>query len=132
MAAGPYDGIYQSESHPSTYASVHQNGATLIVALFTIGGVTGVTVTGAFGTITKSDLDTWDLYQGAIIGSHATLKGETTFHACAPSIWFDVDKSGNAIITVTASETTALGLAQNVVCSAQANIGGTLKFNRAF
>jgi hypothetical protein len=31
MAAGLYDGIYQSASSPSTYASVHQNGATLIV-----------------------------------------------------------------------------------------------------
>lgn len=132
MAAGPYDGIYQSASSPSTYASVHQNGASLIVALFTIGGVTGVSVAGTFGMVSNANLDTWVLYQGAMIGTHAVLTGESTFHACSPSINFDIDSSGNAVITVTALARTALGVSQNVVCDAETRIGDTLKFNRAF
>ena len=132
MAAGPYDGIYQSVSSPSTYASVHQNGASLIVVLFTISGVTGVSVVGTFGKVTNANLDTWVLYQGAMIGTHAVLTGESTFHACSPSIDFDIDSSGNALITVTALARTALGAAQNVVCDAETRIGDTLKFNRAF
>jgi hypothetical protein len=132
FAAGPYDGIYQSTTDSNDYVSLHQSGNSVIIANFSVGAVTGVTLTGSFGTIGPRSLDTWELYQGTMTGTHGSISGEGPFRACNTSWSLDIDAAGNANATLTGVARTASGTAQNVNCGIAISIGTVVKFNRVF
>lgn len=131
-AAGQYDGIYQSTTSSDTYASVHQNGNVLIIALFD-----GMTSSGTtrfntpFGSITPSRLDYWDLYQGTISGSSAQIMGQTTFTGCNEIVSLEFDESG-ATATYQAFSNTAAGNRAGMQCGAGVPIGTTARLIRVF
>jgi hypothetical protein len=131
IAAGAYDGIYQSTANSKSYATVHQSGTSIIVAAFDIDSVSGVSISGSFGRVT-GNLSTWELYQGSISGSHATVIGEGVYGSCKMGSTINFDAAGNAIVTITSLAQTAKGMTQNVNCWANSTVGAVIKFNRAF
>ncbi len=131
IAAGVYDGIYQSAVNAKSYATLHQSGNSVIVAVFDIDAVTGAILTNKSGQI-NGNLDTWELYQGTISGTRANIVGETNFKTCKIGITLDFDAVGNVTSSVTSMVQTAKGAAQGVNCFAGSAIGTVVKFNRAF
>ena len=122
-ATGPYDGIYQETNSP-VYWSVHQNGTSLIVTLYTNTSLTGQSLTFSTGqTYTPPIFDTWSLISGSINGANATISGMVNFRACTISMNLTFtpasgSTAGSAAISLTSVTPTAAATAQGFNCAA--------------
>lgn len=125
-AVGPFDGIY---NNGGTYWSVHQNGNTLIITSYVTLPASNIYVSSPIGTVYPNQLSTFDLFQGQISGSSATVSGWFFHYACTVSI--NISFNGSSLTRFVAqSSNTAVGNASNVNCPALAN--GTAVFNKLF
>jgi len=132
VAAGPYDGIYQHPTRTSNYASVHQNGNSLIIALFDTMPASGVRMSTESGAVMPTRFDFWDLYQGAINGNLATMSGQTAFGGCVSTFALVFDAAGHATATFTSVTATALGTAQGLNCASGTAVGSSLAYTKVF
>ncbi len=93
FAGGPYDGIYQWDA--GYYLSVHQiGGGTLIGTIYWV--YTGNSV--PIGSRAVSEVDTFDLFHGQIVGSSATMTGTRFYRGCSPS--YDFTFNSDSSLTV--------------------------------
>jgi hypothetical protein len=87
---GPFDGIYQWDA--GYYLSVHQiGGGTLIGTIYWVYTEN----TELVGTRPVSEVDTFDLFHGQVVGSTATMAGTRFYRGCAASydFTFNTDSS---------------------------------------
>jgi len=90
FAGGPYDGIYQWD--PGYFLSVHRIGGDLLIGtiywVFTENTV-------QVGSRTLSETDSFDLLQGKLVGTTATMSGARFYRACKLSydLTFNADSS---------------------------------------
>ena len=116
FAAGPWDGIYKMSTEQ--YLSVHQNGSSIIVGMFSTFPPLGAIVNlGAGQRFYPLRSDVWDLFTGEISGSSVELKGEQAYGACFASISVNF-YAGGAEATRNYSVNTPAGTSQNVNCHA--------------
>ena len=116
IAAGPWDGIYKMSTEQ--YFSVHQNGSSVIVGLFSTFPPQGAVVNiGGGQRFYPQRSDVWDLFTGEISGSSVELTGEHAYGACFASISVNF-YAGGAEATRNYFVNTPAGTAQNVNCSA--------------
>jgi hypothetical protein len=92
LAAGQYDGIYLWS--PGYFLSVHQDGGTLIGSIYWVYTANSEQV----GRRAISEVDTFDLLNGPIVGSNATLTGTRFYRACTLS--YDLTFNSDSTLTV--------------------------------
>jgi hypothetical protein len=93
FAAWPYDGIYQWD--PGYFLSVHRiGGDTLIGTIYWNYTANSVQI----GTRTISEVDTFDLFHGQIVGSNATMSGPAFFKACLLSYVFTFNSDSSLTV----------------------------------
>jgi len=116
-ATGPYDGVYGAIGS-TNYVVVMQNGSTLATAvLATVSNAPTVSWGSATkGYVTPSQIGTWVVAIGPIIGNNATLTSTSDTSACTTVTSVRFDGAGNLTATDTSSTPTALGLASGYKC----------------
>jgi hypothetical protein len=126
--AGLYDGIYQWDT--GYYLSVHQKGdGALIGSIYW----TYTANTEQVGARTIPEADTFDLLQGQIVGSGATMSGTRFYRACTLS--YDLTFNANSTLTVRLnSVSNSPGVsAADVNCAARYNtVGSTWTIPRIY
>lgn len=133
VAAGPYDGIYQSARSNTTYISVHQNGGNMIAAIFgSLKNGGNTSFSNSAGSITPVNLETWEAVKGGIVGNVATLAGTVNYEGCEEIYRVVFDGNGGAVVTILSSVSTPRGFAYRLNCGAGAAIGSTLQFVKIF
>ena len=123
-----YDGIYQWD--PGYYLSVHRiGGGTLIGTIYWVYTENTVQV----GKRTISEVDTFDLLHGQIIGSSATMNGPVFFRGCLLS--YDFTFNSDSSLTVrqnSVGNSPGVGVA-DVNCAARYNsVGAARTIPRVF
>jgi len=132
-AAGPNDGIYQAAANSTKYVSLHQNGNTLIAAIYDSVSNSSVGFSTARGTIVPSKLDYWDVYSGQVIGNSVQLSGQTGFTGCSETLNITFGGSGTFTAIFQGITPTQAGVTAGLNCSAgNPPIGSTLIFTRVF
>lgn len=115
-AAGPFDGIYQTG--PKSYFSIHQLGDEMIIGEFSTVPAFGIVfTTGDRQAFVPERADVWDLFKGRLIGTSATLFGETIYGACNLSMTITFGQ-GVAFVTRNFLANTTAGTRQGVSCPA--------------
>jgi hypothetical protein len=116
LAAGPWDGIYQTG--PTDYLSIHQNGNTVIVGQFSTFSSLGLNVDIGDGQrFFPQRADVWNLLSGELNGSSATLTGEVSYGACLANYTITF-QPGAAFIARNYFSNTQAGAAQGIDCAA--------------
>ena len=93
FVAWPYNGIYQWGS--GYFLSVHRiGGDTIIGTIYWVYTDNPVQV----GTRIISEVDTFDLFDGQIVGSNVTMKGTRFFRAC--EITYDFIFNNDSSLTI--------------------------------
>lgn len=137
FAAGPYDGIYQYGSLP-VFASVHQNGNTMLMA--TMGTTPISNVNFAMGpgfAVRPSSIDNWTYAIGSINGNATRITGVAVFGACTVTTDLSFDGAGFLTSNFVSVENTAFANQQGVNCvtlyqTIAATIGTTLVMRKIF
>lgn len=132
MAAGPFDGLYQSETNEKSFFMVQQNVAQLLVtnyyALKTDGSI--AIYYNAF-TAKPSELLIWDAYMGPLKGDTATVTGLVINMMCDAT--FEVSLSATKLTVKLLKITqTAVGKTQSTPCSQLIPVGSTTSAKRVF
>ncbi len=132
FAAGPYDGVYQSNANPQIFYSLHQNGSALLMTTYT-GSPTDGTVEFRYGSTSykPSTVYVWEVQAGQVSGSRAILTGGTLQNACNVTIQLDMTPSEITGVVLSSSPSTS-GAAQGVPCTTLIPIGFTAKATRMF
>jgi hypothetical protein len=119
---GPYDGIYQWD--PGYYLSVHQiGGGTLIGTIYWVYTANSIPI----GSRTISEVDTFDLFHGQIVGVSATMTGTQFYRACTLS--YDFTFNSDSSLTVrqnSVSNSPGVNLA-SVNCAARYSAVGSVR-----
>lgn len=120
-SASPYDGIYQWDT--GHFLSVHQTGGgTLIGSIYWVYTAN----TEQVGKRLISESDTFDLLQGQIVGSSATMIGTRFYRACTLSYDFTFNRDSSLTVRLNSVSNT-LGVAPaDVDCAARYNPVGTV------
>ena len=93
VPVGLYDGIYQWED--GTYLSVHEiGGRTLIGTIYWVYKANSVQA----GTRTVAEADAFDLFNGPLVGTSATMTGTRFFRAC--TLAYDFTFNSDSSLTV--------------------------------
>lgn len=129
-AAGVYDGIYASPNSSTRYASIHQSGSAMIVAIFDTTTVPTILFSSPGGVVRANRFDYWDLYTGSISGNIAALTGQTAFGNCAMSMQVTFTSSA-ATFTASAMSNTSLGNANGTNCPGISQ-GNSLTFQKVY
>jgi hypothetical protein len=115
-SAGLYDGIYQWS--PGNYLSIHQRGARIIATIY-------LNADGSFSfnspdghILPVPQLDIFDLLNGSISGSRATISGTRFHRACNVSYNFAFSDNGDISVTKTAVSNTAAADLAGISCAA--------------
>jgi hypothetical protein len=120
-SASPYDGIYQWDT--GYYLSVHQiGGGALIASIYWVYDAN----TEQVGKRAIPAADTFDLLQGQIVGSTATITGTRFYRACTLS--YDLTFNSDSSLTVRLnSVSNSLGVSvADVDCVARYNPVGSV------
>jgi hypothetical protein len=118
-APGQYDGIYQWDT--GYYLSVHQiGGGTLIGTIYWVYTANSVPI----GNRTISAVDTFDLLQGHIAGSSATMSGTTFYRGCTPSYDFAFSSDSLTVRLISISNSPGVSVA-DVNCATRYNAVGS-------
>jgi hypothetical protein len=92
-SSSPYDGIYQWDA--GYFLSVHQtHGGTLIGTIYWVYSAN----TEQVGTYAVTDSDTFDLLQGQLVGSTATMTGTRFYRACEVSYDFTFNSDATLFV----------------------------------
>lgn len=96
MAAGQFDGVYQSTVNPEQFYAIHQNGNTLLLTAYgtmrtdgTIGINYGAT------QFRPPKLYTWDVQMGELQGNRAIMTGGSLQNGC--TVTYQLELSAGAI-----------------------------------
>ena len=119
-APGQYDGIYQWDT--GYYLSVHQiGGGNLIATIYWVYTANSVPI----GTRTISEVDTFDLLSGSIVGATATMTGTRFYRGCTPSYNFAFSGESITVRLNSISNSPGVNVA-DVDCAARYNpVGST-------
>jgi hypothetical protein len=121
VSAGLYDGIYQWAD--GYYLSLHQRGGGALVG--TIYWVYAAN-TEQVGKLAISEADTFDLLQGQIAGSSATLIGTRFYRACTLSYALTFNSDASLTVRLN-SVSNSLGVSvADVDCAARYNSVGSV------
>ena len=115
-SAGLYDGIYQWAD--GYYLSVHQIGGGAVKA--TIYWVY-TSNTAQVGRRTVSESDTFDLLQGQIVGSNATISGPRFYRACTLSYGLTFNSDSSLTVRLNSVSNSPGVNATDVDCAARYN-----------
>lgn len=119
-APGPYDGIYQWDA--GYYLSVHQiGGGTLIGTIYWV--YTGNSV--PIGARTISEIDTFDLFHGQIVGSSATMTGARFYRGCTPTYEFTFNSDSSLTVRLNSMVNSPGVSVASVNCAARYNSVGS-------
>ena len=131
-AAGPYDGVYQSNTNPQLFYSLHQNGSALLMTTYT-GIPSDGSIVFRFGSanFAPSTIYTWEVQGGQVVGNRAILTGGSLQNSCNVTIQLDITPS-EITGTVLSSLPSTTGVAQGMPCSTLIPIGFTAKATRMF
>lgn len=122
FTGAPYDGIYQWD--PDYYLSVHQiGGGILIGTIYWVYTSNSVPI----GTRTISEVDTFDLLNGPIVGSSATMSGTRFYRACTLSYDFNFNSDASLTVRLNSVSNTFGVSTANVNCAARYNAVGTVR-----
>lgn len=119
-APGLYDGIYQWSD--GNYLSVHQiGGGTLIGTIYWV--YTGNSV--PIGARTISEIDTFDLLAGQIVGSSATMTGTRFYRGCTPTYEFTFNNDSSLTVRLSSMVNSPGVSVAAVDCAARYNPVGS-------
>lgn len=120
FTGGPYDGIYQWDA--GYYLSVHQDGSRIIATIYGNYGSGGVNL----GGLAVNVLDLFELLDGQIVGSNATISGARIFRACKVSYGLVFNSDSTLTVRLT-SVSNSLGISvANINCATQFNAVGSV------
>lgn len=91
MAAGQFDGVYQSTSTPEQFYSIHQNGNILLLTSY--GAIpTDGNIFLRYGSdqFRPSKIYLWEVQTGEINGTSAIMSGGTMQNACTLTYQLDL------------------------------------------
>lgn len=121
FAGGPYDGIYQWDA--GYYLSVHQiGGGTLIGTIYWV--YTGNSV--PIGSRAVSEVDTFDLFHGQIVGSSATMTGTRFYRGCSPSYDFTFNSDSSLTVRLNSISNSPGVSTADIDCAARYNPVGSV------
>lgn len=128
MAAGQFDGVYQSTVNPEQFYSIHQNGSTILLTAYgtlPTDGTIGLT----YGTsqFRPPKLYTWEVQTGQIQGSRAIMTGGTLQNACTVTYQLDMSPT-----TITATLMHAEPRIANIPCASLLPAGTVVSGTRMF
>ena len=90
---GPHDGIYHiinADGSPGDYLSVHSNGSDIIATIYRsaspVNAASFALTDGGASVATIYRWGSWDLYNGTLSGSSATLTGYSQYGLCNASV----------------------------------------------
>ncbi len=132
FGAGAYDGIYQSSASSTQYVSLHQNGSTLIAAVYDSTSNGGVRVSILGGSIVPAKLDFWNVYSGTIVNNAVILTGQIAFGGCTETVIGNFQANGSVTVTFNGAVPTLAGLNAGLNCNSGTPVGTVLTFNRVF
>jgi hypothetical protein len=122
FAGGPYDGIYQWDT--GYYLSVHQiGGGTLIAAIYWVYNGNSVSI----GSRAVSDLDTFDLLHGQLVGSSARMTGSRFYRGCIPSYDFIFNSDSSLSVKLNSVSNTPGVSTAEVDCAVKYNPVGAVR-----
>lgn len=131
-AAGQFDGVYVNLASSGSYLSIHTNNNKVIATAYGIIPASGIKVSSLIGDVSVRQLNTWDLYQGTISGSVASLSGQVFYNACNVSVTLNLTESGGTVF-VTSASNTLVGNSSGVNCSAFLNlVPNGISFQKVF
>lgn len=128
MAAGQFDGVYQSTINPEQFYSIHQNGSTVLLTSYGALPTDGtIAITYGSSQFRPPKMYTWEVQIGQIQGASAIMTGGTLQNAC--TVTYKLDMSASAI---TATLIKAEPRLANIPCASLLPAGTVLKANRMF
>ncbi len=130
MAAGPYDGIYADAAAPNSYISVHTNGDRVIATSYEILPASGIVFTSEIGSVMPRQVNVWQLLQGIISGSNASLSGQLMFNQC--NVQISASFTGTGLVAyITRSTSSGAGSSSTMNCQALVS-SLPIRFNKIF
>lgn len=129
LAAGPYDGVYQSTANPNYFLTIYQNGNSVVSTGYSNISSPGLSLSSPGGTIQPQYLDFFSLYGGTINGTQASITGYDYFRACNISMTLTF-ASGTVTSLVTASAASPAGIAQGVNCTVVDKVNTQVIWNK--
>src|ERR1035437_7869064 len=121
FAGGRYDGIYQWDA--GYFLSVHQiGGGTLIGTIYAVYTANTVPI----GSRAVSELDTFDLFHGQIVGSSATMTGTRFYRGCSPSYDFTFNSDSSLTVRLNSIGNSPGVSTADVNCAARYNPVGSV------
>ena len=118
---GLYDGLYQWDA--GQYLSVHQKGDGSL-----IGSIYGVYTanTEQVGARTISEVDTFDLLHGQLVGSSATMSGTRFYRACMLVYDFTFNSDSSLTVHLNSAGNSAGVSTAEVDCAARFQAAGSV------
>jgi hypothetical protein len=128
MAAGQFDGVYQSTTDPEQFYSIHQNGNTLLLTNYGAMPTDGA-IYFRYGTdqFRPPKIYTWDVQTGELEGSRAIMTGGILQNAC--TLTYQLDLSAERIVATFLRAEQRLG---GVSCASLLPAGTVVTANRMF
>ena len=124
FAAGLYDGIYQwSSSH---YLSIHQHGSRIIATIYFNDDGSFNFNSSDSHVLPVPQLDVFDLLNGPLTGSKATISGTRFHRTCNETYDFAFSDSGSITVTKTGVSNTAAADLAGISCAAITDPIGTV------
>lgn len=128
MAAGQFDGVYQSTINPEQFYSIHQNGSTVLLTSYGTMPTDGsISITYGASQFRPPKIYTWDVQLGQIQGASAIMTGGTLQNAC--TVTYKLDMSAESI---TATLIKAEPRLANMPCSSLLPAGAVVSARRMF
>lgn len=116
MAAGPFDGLYQSTSNEKSFILVQQSGPMVLAANYYAIPSSEIVYMIGGQSFVPPQMYVWDAYMGPITGTDGVVTGLAAMGACNVTQRLFVD--GHTLNwSVVKAEQTALGMSQGVQCS---------------
>lgn len=132
MAAGQFDGVYQSTVNPEQFYSIHQNGDTLLLTSYGAMTTDGAIYLGYGGyQFRPPKIYIWDVQTGKLEGSRAIMTGGSMQNAC--TITYQLDLSVELITaTLLHAEQRVGGAVNGIPCQSLTPVGTVVSGRRMF
>lgn len=128
MAAGQFDGVYQSTANPEQFYSIHQNGNTLLLTAYgTIPTDGTIGLTYGSSQYRPPKIYLWEVQTGQVEGARAIMSGGTLQNGC--TVTYQLDLSPGAI---TATLLRAEPRLANLPCASLLPAGTVISAKRMF
>lgn len=128
MAAGQFEGLYQSESNPEQFYTLHQNGNQMLLGGFgTVPTDGNIYLRYGADQFRPPKLYIWDVQHGVVEGSTAIMTGGIMQNAC--TVTYRLEMTGTALTATILRAENRLG---GVNCAAVLPVGSISRAIKMF